>query len=326
MALLSGDIGGTKTRLALLRQGESGLEIIREETYPSGDFSSLTHMVRLFLETCDSPPSEAGFGLAGPIRERRCRTTNLPWLIDADELESELGIPRVTLLNDLEAVAWGLPALNDESLLTLQQGAEHPRGNRSVLAAGTGLGEAGLYWDGAGYHPFATEGGHCNLAPTTPLQFELLQYLQRTLSRATWEDVLSGPGLVTLYRFLLQRSNTAPPGWFLSAESEGDAAAAIASRADAERDPIAFDALQEFVRLLATEAGNLSLKHMATGGLYIGGGIPPKILPWLQRPLFLETFCDKGKMRPLMDTIPVHVILDDRVALYGPALFLEKNR
>jgi glucokinase len=326
MKLLSGDIGGTKTRLALLERGARDWEISEEQTYPSGDYGTLTEIVREFLETLDNAPGAAGFGLAGPIHQRRCRITNLPWLIDADEMEKELGIPKVTLLNDLEAIAWGLSALRDEDMATLQPGGDQPRGNRSIIAPGTGLGEAGLYWDGARYQPFATEGGHCSFAPATPQQFEFLQYLRNTLCRRpAWEDVVSGPGLVSIYSFLLQRANASPPEWFTRAQREGDPAAAIARKADSGQDPIAVEGIEEFVRFLGAEAGNLALKHMATAGLYIGGGIAPKILPWLQRPMLLQNFSDKGKMQRLMETIPVRVILNDRVALYGPALFLEAH-
>jgi glucokinase len=324
--ILTGDIGGTKTRLARLRCGPTGWEIAREQTYVSNDHDTLTEIVRLFLQTQDMVPEAAAFGLAGPVQHRQCRITNLPWVIDADELERELGIPRVVLLNDLEAVAWGLPALTAEDVATLQPGANHSRGNRSVIAPGTGLGEAGLYWDGAAYRPFATEGGHCDFAPTTPLQFEFFQYLQKSHPSPAWENVLSGPGLESLYDFLLQQADTEPPEWFVAAQNGGDPAAAISVLADSGEDPIAVQALEEFVKLLGAEAGNLALKHMATGGLYIGGGIAPKIVTWLQRSSFLEQFHLKGKMRELMQSIPVHVILNDRVALYGPALFLDNYK
>jgi glucokinase len=326
MRILSGDIGGTKTRLALLGRRAAGWEISEERTYPSGDYTTLTDIVRAFLNTLDDAPDAAGLGLAGPIRHRQCRITNLPWLIDADEMEKELGIPRVILLNDLEAIAWGLSALSAGDIATLQSGGDQPRGNRSVIAPGTGLGEAGLYWDGASYHPFATEGGHCDFAPMTQRQFDFLQYLRSEFSRATLEDVVSGPGLVNIYSFLIAQAGTEPPRWFTSALKEGDAAAAISQAADSGDDPLALEAMEEFVRLLGAEAGNLALKHKATGGLYIGGGIAPKILTWLQRPVFLESFSQKGKMRQLMETIPVHVILNERVALYGPALFLDNTK
>jgi glucokinase len=325
MSILCGDIGGTKTRLALLRRGPSGWEILREQTYASGDYHNLTDIGRAFLDKIDHTPGAAGFGLAGPVRGRQCRITNLPWLIDADALEKELDIPTVILLNDLEAVAWGIDALGNGDCVTLQPGLDPASGNRCVIAPGTGLGEAGLYWDGETYHPFATEGGHCDFAPTTPQQLAFHRYLQNAHPQPAWENVLSGAGLVSIYSFLLAQAGAQPPEWFLSAQKEGDGAAGISQAADTGSDSTAAAAMEEFARLLGSEAGNLALKHMATGGLYIGGGIAPKILQWLQRPLFLEAFHNKGKMRALMQTIPIHLIRNERVALFGPALFLDKH-
>jgi glucokinase len=324
--ILTGDIGGTKTRLALLRREQSNWNILQEQTYASRDYDSFTEIVRAFLQHSNEMPGAAGFGLAGPIQGRQCKITNLPWLIDADEMERDLGISRVVLLNDLEAIAWGIPSLDKEHLVTLQPGDDHPLGNCSIIAPGTGLGEAGLYWDGETHHPFATEGGHCDFAATTQQQFAFRQYLQNSGSEPAWENVLCGPGLVRIYGFLLSQKEIEPPDWFASAQEDGDPAAAISLHADSGSDPVAVEAVEEFVQLLGAEAGNLALKHKATGGLYIGGGIAPKILAWLQRPLFLEAFCQKGKMRELMYSIPVQVILNDRVALYGPALFLDNHK
>ncbi len=294
------------------------LRITQDETYPSGDYPGLEPIIAAFLSQLSERPDTAGLAIAGPIAGRRCSTTNLPWTVDADELERALGIPRVALLNDLEAVAWGLPSLQEDDLLTLQTGLPDASGNRAVIAAGTGLGEAGLYWDGERHHPFATEGGHCDFAPSSELECQLADHLHTTLGRACWEDLVSGPGLVSLYRFLLQQQGKAMPEWLIQAE---DPAAAITVRADEGGDTTAVQTLEQFVRLYGAEAGNLALKQMATGGLYLGGGIAPKILNWLQRPMFLEAFRAKGKMRTLMEGIPVQVILNAQVALYGAARF-----
>lgn len=320
--VLCGDIGGTSTRLALFTwQGELP-EIRREHTYASTAYDGLEEILSEFLAESESlVPSAAAFGLAGPVRDRRCRVTNLPWLVDAGQLQQRFGFP-VRLLNDLEAAAWGLPALPTGQLLTLRTGIADPCGNRSLIAAGTGLGEAGLVWDGNRHLPFATEGGHCDFAPSDELQIEFQRYLQKHFGHATWEDAVSGPGLSNIFRFLLEHHGTPPPPWFSDSLHKEDPAAAISHAAETDGDPLARAALELFVRFYAAEAGNLALKHMATGGVFLAGGIAPRILPWLQQPAFLETFCNKGVMRDLLESVPVQVILEDRVALYGAALFL----
>jgi glucokinase len=319
--MLAADIGGTKSRLAIVELTESGPVITQEQNYPSGDYSDLNKIVNAFLQTTDERPTVAGWSVAGPVVQRRCQITNLPWLIDADQLEKELGLSRSIILNDIEASAWGLSVLHDDQLTTLQPGVSPQPGNRAIIAAGTGLGEAGIYWDGTNLRPFATEGGHSDFAPTTPEQFELSQYLQKKLSHSTWEDVVSGPGLVNIFNFLMEQRGGDTPDWFMAAERDGeDIAAIIFNQADTQQETTAVEALELFVQLYAAEAGNLALKYLARDGLYIGGGIAPKILTWLQRPDFLQEFCNKGKMSELMKSIPVHVVMDERVALYGLAL------
>jgi glucokinase len=321
MNILCGDIGGTKTRLAVYAV-DAFPEPIAENSYLSRNFGSLTEVAHPFLSDLDLPIAYAVFGLAGPILERNCKATNLPWQIDADKMEQELQIPSVHLINDLEATAYGIAALKEGDLLTLQQGSASPSGNRAVIAAGTGLGQAGVFWDGAQHVPFATEGGHCDFAPSNKLEFELLSALKQSSNNVCWEDILSGPGLVSIYCFLSGRHNQPKPEWFSNNQSAGDAAETITNLANDQLDPIAVEALELFSRLYGAEAGNLALKQMATGGLYIGGGIAPKIVRWLQQPQFLEAFCQKGKMHSLMQSIPIRVILNDRAALYGPAIYL----
>jgi glucokinase len=319
--MLAADIGGTKSRLAIVELTDARPVITLEQTYASADYDSLSEIIQTFLQTANESPTLAGWSVAGPVNQRSCKITNLPWQIDADLLEQELKLSRSIILNDIEASAWGLSALSSDQIITLQPGVSPQPGNRAIIAAGTGLGEAGIYWDGTNLRPFATEGGHSDFAPTTPEQFELSQYLQKKLSHSTWEDVLSGPGLINIFNFFLDQSGDDTPGWFLKAETDReDLAAAIFSQADANQDSIAVAALEMFVQLYAAEAGNLALKYLARDGLYIGGGIAPKILTWLQRPEFLQEFCAKGKMSELMKSIPVHVVMDERVALYGLAL------
>ena len=319
MNILAGDIGGTKTRVALLIGQNDKLETVREETYPSRDYASLHAILHDFLTAPGEPPQAAGFALAGPVQGRRCRVTNLPWMVDANELEQRFAIPQVTLLNDLEATAWGVDALGAEDLLTLTPGTPGASGNRAVIAAGTGLGQAGLFWNGERHIPFASEGGHCDFAPRSELEIALLHHLQPEFGQVSWERLVSGPGIVRIYHFLCEYRNS-PPSEALACElSSRDPAAVIAEKAGQQADAICVETMALFTRLYGAEAGNHALKMMATGGVYIGGGIAPKILPWLQTQTFLEAFRSKGQMRELLEGIAVRVILNDRAALWGSA-------
>jgi glucokinase len=304
------------------------LHLEREHTYASRDYAAFEALLGEFLQG-SATPERAAFGIAGPVQGRVAQTTNLPWRIDADALQTRFGFGRCSLLNDLEATAAGLPALNKEDLLTLHAGAQNDAGignggNAAVIAAGTGLGEAGLFWDGQRYRPFATEGGHASFSPGNELEIALLRYLQQRHGHVSWERVVSGPGLVTLHEFLCLHRGAALPGWLQHEMEQGDAAAGIAEAALSERDGLCVETLDWFVRLYGAEAGNLALKVMSRGGVYLGGGIAPKILPKLQNGRFLESFFSKGRMRPLLEAMPVRVILNDRAALYGPALHAAK--
>lgn len=322
--VLSGDIGGTKTRLAVITVDGTQLRTERERGYASRDYAVFDELLGDFLQGSDIP-GRAAFGIAGPVQGRVVQTTNLPWRIDADALQKRFGFGLCTLLNDLEATASGLPALGAEDLLTLHAGAPHASGNAAVIAAGTGLGEAGLFWDGQQYHPFATEGGHTSFSPGNDLEVALLRYLQQRYEHVSWERIVSGPGLVSLHEFLCHHRRAPLPDWLQHEMQQGDAAAAIANAALSERDELCAEALDWFVRLYGAEAGNLALKVMSRGGLYLGGGIAPKILPHLQNGAFLNAFFNKGRMRPLLEAMPVKVILNDRAALYGPALHVSKT-
>ena len=322
MNILCGDIGGTKTRLAILELNSNSFHTIVEKNYPSGQYHSLAEIIFEFTNNLGSPIEFAAFGVAGPVLDHRCNTTNLPWTIDARQIELDLKIPSVHLINDLEATAWGIDTLNEQDIHTLQHGSANPIGNRAVIAAGTGLGQAGMLWDGTRYIPFATEGGHCDFAPGNMLEYELLTSLQLNSGQVCWEDVLSGPGLTRIYRFLLKRYKTPAPEWF---QQKVVSAADISALASETGDPLCTEAMEVFTRLYGAEAGNLGLKLMARGGVYLGGGIAPKILNWLQTPAFLQAFCNKGKMQDLMESMPVRVILNDRAALYGPAIYLREN-
>ncbi len=315
---LAGDIGGTKTRLAIIEVDGAQARIEREAEYPSRDYAVFADLLAHFL--ADAGPSRhAAFGVAGPVRGRVVQATNLPWRIDADALQRQFGFAHCTLLNDLEATAYGLPALGADDLLTLQAGAPDASGNAAVIAAGTGLGEAGLFWDGYRHHPFATEGGHASFSPADELEMALLRHLQQRYQHVSWERIVSGMGLLNLHEFLCLHRHVAAPQWLVDEMRGGDAAAAIAA-ASSGRDEICAETLHRFARLYGAEAGNLALKTMSRGGLYLGGGIAPKILPLLQGGTFMEAFLDKGRMRPLLEAMPVRVILNDRTALLGSAL------
>ena len=323
-AFLTGDIGGTKTRLALAEVSGNSVHIRREQSFASRRYPALEDLLQEFLHD-QTAITAAAFGIAGPVRGEVAQTTNLPWRIDAAVLRRQFKFSRCYLLNDLEATAWGLPALGADDLLTLQVGAPDAGGNQAVIAAGTGLGEAGLYWDGAAHHPFATEGGHATFSPRDVRELALLHYMQQQHEHVSWERVLSGMGLRDLYDFMLVHLGAGTPQWLAEEIAAGDKAAAISAAALAGRDEVCAETLRLFVDLYGAEAGNLALKIMSCGGLFIGGGIAPKILPLLQDGAFLQSFLDKGRMQPLLAAMPVRVILNDRAALYGPALYAARR-
>ena len=318
MHILTGDIGGTNTRLAMMEYANDRARVTENLTFPSESYASLGEIITEFLARYpELEPQAAAFGVAGPVAQGVSRITNLPWVISAATLASQLGLTTVQLLNDLEALAWGIDTLGPEDMVALQTGSSNAAGNRAVIAAGTGLGEAGLCWDGNLHIPFATEGGHTDFAPATERDWRFYGFLQHRFGHVSWERVVSGAGLVHLFEFLLQESGTAVPAWF--EDSAQDSAACITRDALSASDPLCVEALQWFARLYGAEAGNLALKMKATGGLYLGGGIAPKILPALQDGRFLAAFLDKGRMRGLVEAMPVRVICNEQVSLQGLA-------
>lgn len=321
MRVLVGDIGGTKTRLAVAETAGDGVELALERYYPSGDFASLEDILAAYLAETRVTCAVGGFAVAGPVQDDRSRITNLPWVVDARRLERSLGLTAARLLNDLEAVAWGIAALGAADLAVLHSGEGGTKGNACVVAAGTGLGEAGLYWDGRCHHPFATEGGHADFAPDDEREVELWRFLRRCYGRVSWERVVSGMGIGDIFRFLLAwRGGEAPPE--VAAVLAADPAAVIAMAAAAGTCPLCIETMELFARLYGREAGNMGLKHLALGGVYLGGGIAPKNLDLLSRPCFVDAFLAKGRMEPLMRRMPVRVILEQRVPLFGAARFM----
>jgi glucokinase len=317
--ILAGDIGGTNTRLALFEMKDGQPQAVTEEIYPSHDYSGLEEIIEKFLRAHPAKLDSAGIGIAGPIRDGRCVATNLPWVVDCRTIIACTGLPSVVLLNDLESNAYGIATLAASDFLVLQEGAANPAGNAAVISAGTGLGEAGLYWDGAQLHPFPSEGGHSSFATEGDLAFELLQYLAKRYGHVSCERVISGPGLHNIFEFLCDTGRGHAPDWLIEEMRNGDSSAAISRAALDNRSDLCTQALDLFVRAYGAEAGNLALKVLATGGVYLGGGIAPKIRQKLQDGAFIEAFLAKGRMRLLLETIPIRIILNENTALRGAA-------
>ena len=319
--ILVGDIGGTKTVLALYQYQSGKFEKTQEEVFRSQDFRLFDQVLTRFLENNKDKKIEAVcIGVAGPIKDGRCETTNLPWILDEKELREKLGIKKVKLLNDLEASAYGMLFLPEHELVEINKKASPPpKNNIVVIAAGTGLGEALLIWDGQEYIPVASEGGHTDLAPKTDQEFELLRYLRSKFGHVSYERVLSGPGLFNIYKFLRDTSSIEEPDWLKEKLKTGDPSATISQIGLSQEHELCTKTLHLFVSLYGAEAGNLALKALALGGVYIGGGIAPKILDKLRDGTFMKAFLDKGRYSKLLSDISIKVSLNNRAPLIGAA-------
>lgn len=319
--LLAGDVGGTKTILAQYEKTTEGLERVRERMFPSQEYASLDEIVAEFLTDQSVPVEAACFGVAGPVFDGCAKVTNLAWTIDERVLTEQIGGARVKLLNDLQAMALGLLRLGPEEWLELNPDAEPATGNRAVLAAGTGLGEAILYWDGLNYLPLATEGGHSDFAPNNDLEDGLLVYLRQKFGgHVSYERLLSGPGIANLYEYLrLSRYATESEELAAKLAETDDPAREISQFALTHGDTLARATLSLFSRIFGAEAGNLALKCLARGGVLIGGGIAPKILPALTDGSFMEGFCNKGRFNAFLRTVPVRIALNPSTGLLGAA-------
>jgi glucokinase len=329
MRVLVGDIGGTKTGLAVAEVDGDAVSLSEAGRYPSRDYGNLADIVRRYLAETGARCDVGSFAIAGPVVDGRSRTTNLPWHLDAAELAPALGFERVHLLNDLEAVAWGVAALGPDDLAEIHAGESGasgaPRGNACVVAPGTGLGEAGLYWDGKRHRAFATEGGHTDFAPADEREFALLKHLQQRFGRVSCERVVSGMGIGNIYAFLAEHHRAEHiPAVAEALAGGGDLAAAVAAGA-ASGCPVCTETMDLFALLCGREAGNMALKHLALAGVYLGGGIAPKNLSLLRAGGFMEGFLDKGRMRGLMERMPVRVILNQEVPLLGAARFAVRD-
>jgi glucokinase len=317
--ILAGDIGGTNARLAFFDVADGRLSLVSASIFPSREFTGLDQIVTKFVDTSKLHPDAACFGVAGPVRNGRVEASNLPWVIESKHLADALKLKTAVLINDLEANAWGIAMLDPKDVVTLNQVKGDPVGNQAVISAGTGLGEAGMYWDGTRHRIFATEGGHADFAPRDELEIELFRYLTGRFGHVSYERVLSGPGLVNIFHFLRDTGRGTEQQWLADAMLHSDPAAAISNAALKGTCPMCENALDLFASIFGAEAGNLALKVMATGGVYLGGGIAPKMLAKLSGPLFMQAFLGKGRMQPLLESMPVKVITNDKTALMGAA-------
>ena len=330
--LLAGDLGGTKTNLAIYDPQQGERVAIAEATFPSGQFPSLEALVQTFLGTVDYPIERASFGVAGPVVHGKATITNLPWTMDEREMAKTLRLKSVRLLNDLEAIGTAIPYLRAEDIETLTEGVPVRHGNMAVIAPGTGLGEAFLTWEGTRYHTHASEGGHADFAPTNPDELALLSYLLKRMDHVSYERVCSGRGLPNIYAFLRDSGFAAAPAWLtkkLAAAPDPTPVIMQAARGEGadpggaggkEPDPLCVATVKTFVSIMGAEAGNLALKVMATAGVYVGGGIPPRILPLLKHDGFMQAFRRKGRFADLLNQMPVQVILNPKIALIGAAV------
>ncbi|MGB6131778.1 MAG: glucokinase [Acidobacteriaceae bacterium] len=323
--IVAGDVGGTKVHLALYGFEHGKLAHVRDEKYPAQAFSGLEEIVRRFLEESGNPEVTAAcFGVPGPVKGGRLRLTNLPWVLDSRELSKDLNIPHLFLINDLEANGYGVPELTPEQIFTLNVGDPAAVGNRALVSAGTGLGEGVLVWDGKSHVPMASEGGHCDFAARNPLEMELLQYLMKKQGgRVSWERVISGPGLGNIYAFLRDAKGMDEPAWLKERMATEDPNAVISEEGEQGKSELCAKALEMFAGAYGAESGNMVLKVLAVGGMYLGGGIAPKIMKTMQNGAFMQAFRDKGRLSDLLMQTPVHIILESRAALMGAAAYAE---
>lgn len=322
ISILAADIGGTKTNVGWF-ESENGMMVLKEEaTYSSKTHQSFSHIIQKFIREYNlEKPDRISIGVAGPVLNGKCITTNLPWSLDIGQIKNETLVDKVYLINDLESTAYGLAEINEGYLATIHEGNPAIGGNVAILAPGTGLGEAGLFWDGQYLRPFATEGGHSEFSPRNNLEVEFYQYLKQIYGIVSWETVISGPGLFNIYRFLRDIKKHEEPAWLTQQFENEDPSAVISHTAMRELNMTCVMAMEMFVEFIAREATSLVLKLKATGGLLLGGGIPPKIYNFLNKSKFYQNFIVSDKMEHLLKEIPIHLILNSKTALLGAAYY-----
>jgi glucokinase len=320
--ILAGEIGATRTRLAAYESGGNRLQCVVEKTYMSQEHSSLSEILPVFIRSEGIPVESACFGVAGPVRGGRSKISNLPWTIDRTDLARQLKLASVGLLNDLEAYAYGIDALESKDFITLSEGSDEAEGNRAVISAKTGLGMAGLYWDGFRHHPFACEGGHADFAPKDAVQTELLVYLQKKYGRVSCERILSGPGIRQIYEFLRDTGKAEEPPWLREQLlAATDPSPLISQLALEGKAAICEQTMSIFVSVFGAEAGNCALHYMTSGGIFIGGTIAAKIEKKMKGVEFMQSFLDKGRMESLLKDMPVKIIANDDCGLMGAARY-----
>lgn len=319
--ILAGDIGGTKSNIATFRVVGDELVLVRNQRYPSDSFAGLNAILREYLAEDERPILAACFGVPGPVHNGRAKPTNLTWGVDAADIAEEFEIPHVSVLNDLAANAYGIPHLKPDDFAVVQKGSPDATGNRCVVSPGTGLGEAGMYWDGARFQVWACEGGHTDFGPRSPLEIALLEYLMKQFGHVSGERIVSGMGIENIYKFLRETGRGKELPEVAAEMKTSDPNRVISKFADSGVCPMCVQTLEIFVACLGAEAANMALKTMATGGVYLGGGIPAKLLSRIQSVGFLHAFTDKGRLSSVMESMPVMVILNDQAALYGAGYY-----
>jgi glucokinase len=323
--ILAGDVGGTKVHLALYGFENGELTHVRDEKFPAQEYTGLDVVTKKFLAESGNPEVTAAcFGVPGPVRHGRLKLTNLPWVLDCAELSTGLEIQHLFLINDLEANGYGIAELHSDQIHVLSEGDASAVGNRGLVSAGTGLGEAILVWNGKMHIPMASEGGHSDFAPRNEMEIDLLRYLQRELQgRVSFERVVSGIGLKNIYSFLRDEKGMEEPSWLKDRMHHEDPNAVIGEVGEDGSNELCAKTLEVFVSAYGAEAGNLALKVLSVGGLYLGGGIAPKILKTMKDGAFMKAFTDKGRLSDLLIHTPVRVILESRAALMGAAAYAE---
>ncbi|MBS1915969.1 MAG: glucokinase [Bacteroidetes bacterium] len=322
LKIIAADVGGTKTNMALFEATKTDVKLLKETSYHSSQYHSFPEMILQFMNEFKlNTPDRICAGVAGPVVHGSVSITNLPEQMSLQEIRNATGVQDVSLLNDLEITAYGLAALHKEDVITLQDGDASLKGNIAINAPGTGLGQCGIFWDGNLYHPFPTEGGHCDFSPRTELDFQLFHFFQNKYGIVSWERLIGGPGIHDIYLFLKELRNHQEPEWLRQALQEKDPSAVISNAAVENKDAVCTEVMEHYVRYLARESSNLVLKMKATGGLFLGGGIPPKIAPLLQREIFLKNYYDCDRMGSLLRDVPIKVIMKEKTALWGAAYY-----
>jgi glucokinase len=321
--ILAGEIGATRTRLAAFDSDNNKLQLVVEKTFPSQEQpGGLPELIANFIKTEGVGVQSACFGVAGPVKGGRSKISNLPWVIDAKELAKQLKLSSVGLINDLEAYAYGIDALESKDFITLSEGSEDAEGNQAVISARTGLGIAGMYWDGFRHHPFACEGGHMDFAPRNALEVELAEYVRKKYGHVSFERILSGPGIKNIYDFLRETKKFEEPAWLRDEVNGAVDPPAVISRAALDgKAEICDQTLTMFVSIYGAATGNCALIFMSRGGIFIGSSIAAKIVPKMTQPNFMQAFFDKGRMEAVLRDMPVKIVLNDNAGIIGAARF-----